>query len=177
MTVEEVVNDLRSLFQVLFALQPKMKILLSVSPVRHTRDTLVLNQVSKSVLRIACHQLQEAFAEVVYFPAYEILLDELRDYRYYDEDLIHPSPRAERYILERFAETFFTPADQALRKRWQAVRTALAHSPRYGPTTDYLHFLENTLQKLISLSDSLAVEGEIKEIRKKIEELKLKLGP
>ena len=177
MTVEEVLNDLRSLFEVLLALQPKMKIVLSVSPVRHTRDTLVLNQVSKSVLRIACHQLQEEFAAVMYFPAYEILLDELRDYRYYDEDLVHPSPQAERYILEQFAEIFFAPEAQDLRKRWQAVRTALAHNPRYGSTVDYLHFLKNTLQKLIALSDRLSVEGEIEEIRKKMEELKLKLGP
>lgn len=86
LSVQEVEQSIRGIQQLL----PGVNIVLTVSPVRHLKDTLSLNMVSKSVLRLACHELSGA-ERVEYFPAYEILLDELRDYRFYQDDLLHPN--------------------------------------------------------------------------------------
>jgi hypothetical protein len=80
-----------------------------VSPVRHLKDTLELNSVSKAVLRTACHAATGLFPDVSYFPSYEIMLDDLRDYRFYKADMIHPSDVAEDYIWEKFGESYFAP--------------------------------------------------------------------
>ena len=86
----------------------------TVSPIRHRRDTMHGNQLSKAVLLLAIEQLQQEFPEQVnYFPAYELLLDELRDYRFYADDLVHPSAAAVEYIWERLCDTYIAPATMA----------------------------------------------------------------
>ncbi|MBR5249186.1 MAG: GSCFA domain-containing protein [Bacteroidales bacterium] len=109
-------------------IQPKEWIF-TVSPIRHRKDGLHDNQLSKATLQLAVRQLQAQFDHVRYFPAYEILLDELRDYRYYAEDLVHPSTVAVRYIWERFVSTAYAPAQQEeLRQREKQARQ-LHHRP------------------------------------------------
>jgi hypothetical protein len=90
---------------------PMIKILLTLSPVRHTRDGLEENAVSKSALRVAIQTLTEEVQDVYYFPAYEIMLDELRDYRFYDRDLIHPNSEAVSYIWNRFSSQWLDPEE------------------------------------------------------------------
>ena len=86
----------------------------TVSPIRHQRDTMHGNQLSKAVLLLAIEQLQQEFPEqVTYFPAYELLLDELRDYRFYADDLVHPSAAAVDYIWQRLCDTYIAPATLA----------------------------------------------------------------
>ena len=89
------------------------QIILTVSPVRHTGDTLAGNAVSKATLRLAAEQLTERFKCSAYFPAFEILTDDLRDYRFYADDLVHPAPQAVAYVWEKFAPAVLT--DEALR--------------------------------------------------------------
>ncbi|RZJ92329.1 MAG: hypothetical protein EOO60_07165, partial [Hymenobacter sp.] len=98
LTADEIVNGLAEVHALLRRINPTIRIVLTVSPVRHIKDTLPLNAVSKSVLRVACHYLSELLPGVSYFPAYELLTDELRDYRFYASDMLHPSEVAEDYI-------------------------------------------------------------------------------
>ena len=92
LSVQEIVSDYTSLFSGLIARNPKLKVILTVSPIRHVRDGMHANQLSKATLLLAIDQLQTSFSgHVFYFPAYELLLDELRDYRFYADDMVHPS--------------------------------------------------------------------------------------
>ena len=108
-------------------------IILTVSPIRHLGDGLEGNAVSKAVLRVAAAELAERYPErVYYFPAFEILTDDLRDYRFYADDLVHPTPQAVTYIWERFTEAAFT---EAARERLAAVEQLTAfcrHTPRHA---------------------------------------------
>lgn len=143
----------------------------TVSPVRHTRDTLPLNAVSKAILRVACHELTENQTHQDYFPAYELLLDDLRDYRFYKPDLIHPSEMAEDYIFKKFAEAYFTPNLRAFMTEWQKIRQALAHRPLQPNTPAHRKFLENLLSKLLRVSALIDVNKEISQIEKQLESL------
>ena len=99
LTVEEIVEDYTALITGMAACNPELKWLFTVSPIRHIRDGMHANQLSKSTLLLAIDRLQQLFPErVFYFPSYEIILDELRDYRFYADDMLHPSPLAIRYL-------------------------------------------------------------------------------
>ncbi|MBQ5395158.1 MAG: GSCFA domain-containing protein [Alistipes sp.] len=108
---------------------PDKQFILTVSPIRHLGDGLEGNAISKSILRLAVEQLAEQLPNVRYFPAYELLLDDLRDYRFYADDLCHPSRQAVEYIYEKFAEAAFTPETLALQGRLRALTAFAAHRP------------------------------------------------
>ena len=156
--------------ELLRKLKRKRKVILTVSPVRHTRDTLPLNQVSKSVLRLLCHRLTEQFPNVSYFPSYELMLDDLRDYRFYKDDLIHPSTWAEDYIFQKFAETYLDDSVGEVMEEWDSVRKMLAHRPQHGPTESYRLLLENIKTRLEKLSETLPAGEELQQIADKLAE-------
>lgn len=107
LTVEQILSAWRPLIRTM----PDKHWVFTVSPIRHQRDGMHANQLSKAVLLIAIEQLQQDFPkQVTYFPAYELLLDELRDYRFYADDLVHPSAQAVEYIWQRLCDTFVSPA-------------------------------------------------------------------
>lgn len=107
------------------------EVILTVSPVRHLGDSLAGNAVSKAALRLAAEELAERFPDVHYFPAYEILNDDLRDYRFYADDLVHPSPQAVEYVWEKFSATVLS--EQARRL---LPTSAISSWPRRtGPAT------------------------------------------
>ncbi len=164
---------LMSFEQILFKLQTfnrNLKIILTVSPVRHTKDTLILNQVSKSILRIVCHRLSEKFKQVEYFPSYEIMVDELRDYRYFEEDLIHPNKIAEDYIFNTFVNSFVDTPSQDFMKEWLSVRQALNHKPQHGFTISHLHLLQSLHEKLSEMDGRADVTQELEEVKRRIAE-------
>jgi hypothetical protein len=140
------------------------KIILTVSPVRHIKDTLPLNSVSKSVLRLACQTLTEKYPDVFYFPSYEIMLDDLRDYRFYKADMLHPTEEAEAYIFNKFAQTFFDNTTLQFLKQWLPVRLALKHKPFLPASANHQQFLRNTLQQLEALQATVDVQKEIQFI-------------
>lgn len=151
--VEEIVEDYASLLTDLWHRAPGLKVLLTVSPIRHVRDGLHANQLSKSVLLLAVARLQEKFPQgVFYFPSYEIMTDELRDYRFYADDLVHPSSLAIQYIWERFGEAFFTDATRRLIEECDAVRRALAHKPFHPEGEEYKRFLGQIVLKIERLN-------------------------
>jgi hypothetical protein len=170
LNLDQITINLERLIFKLQILNRDLRIVLSVSPVRHTRDTLVLNQVSKSTLRLVTHRLNEKFKQVTYFPAYEIMMDELRDYRYYKEDLIHPSQWAEQYIFNVFLNTFADKGAIEFIKEWQAVRQMLMHKPQHGLTPSYLEFLFSARNKVIRLSTLGNFSRELDDLEKRIAE-------
>jgi hypothetical protein len=127
--LETIVAALDGVLSRLAGRHPHLRMLLTVSPVRHTKDTLPLNAVSKSLLRVACHALAEKHPHVQYFPAYEIMLDDLRDYRFYKPDMIHPSEVAETYIWQRLAEAYFDEQTQAVHREWAKLRRPSGTAP------------------------------------------------
>ncbi len=106
------------------------RVVLTVSPIRHMGDGAVENSVGKASLLVAVHRLAKRFADVRYFPAYEIMNDDLRDYRFYAPDMVHPSPQAVDYIWERFAGAAFSDGTRRLMAEIDAVAAAAAHRPQ-----------------------------------------------
>ncbi|MDR0894276.1 MAG: GSCFA domain-containing protein [Prevotellaceae bacterium] len=147
--VDEIVADYASLLSGLTARNLKLKVIFTVSPIRHIRDGLHANQLSKSILLLAIDRLQALFPEqVFYFPAYELLLDELRDYRFYADDMVHPSTQAIRYVWEKFAEACFTDETKEIARECEAIAKALAHTPVQPQSAAYRHFLQQTAMRI-----------------------------
>lgn len=149
---------------------PNLKIILTLSPVRHIKDGVAENQLSKSLLRVLCANLERRMSYVSYFPAYEIIMDELRDYRFYKSDLIHPSEEAEEYIWQKWQLAIFSEATREKVSEIQKVQLELAHRP-FNPDTDaHRKFLQNLLAKLERLNNEFDFSEEIREVKSRIEE-------
>jgi hypothetical protein len=168
LTVDEIVNSFGNFINQFKIQNLKFKIILTVSPVRHTKDTLPLNAVSKSILRVACHELSEHFPEVFYFPSYEIMTDDLRDYRFYKEDMIHPTEVAEEYIWNKFSDVYFDQKTKEIIKEWSAVSKALEHKPFRLDSAEYRIFLTETLKKLELLKGKININEEIEKLKNKL---------
>lgn len=148
LTVEEVTGALAAAIEGPLA---GREIILTVSPVRHLGDGLAGNAASKATLRLAAEQLTERYACVSYFPAYEILTDDLRDYRFYADDLVHPSPQAVAYIWEKFSAAALTPEAQALLPEVEAITAAAAHRPRDPHSAAHRDFCRRMLERIAAL--------------------------
>ncbi len=168
LTQKKILESFASMHDDLKRFNPKIHIILTVSPVRHLKDTLELNSVSKSVLRLACHTLQETYDNVSYFPAYEILLDDLRDYRFYKSDMIHPTTEAENYIWEKFVESYFSPELRDFVETWKSLRTALNHKPFHPASKAHQQILRDTLKRLVALQSKVDVRGEIEKLKESL---------
>ena len=125
LTVYDIVDQWRMLLPLLRSVNPRLKVIFTVSPIRHKRDGMHINQISKGILLQAVDELLTVAGEDgnSYFPSYELMMDELRDYRFYANDMIHPSPVAVEYIWQRFQDTYMTPATRqaglAALKEWK----------------------------------------------------------
>lgn len=169
--LDELVPQWQDLISQLTADNPRLRILLTVSPVRHVKDTLPLNSVSKSTLRLLCHNLAQAHETVEYFPAFEIMVDDLRDYRYYTDDLLHPTPFAQLYIWEQFQQVYFSDETRQLILRWNKIQQQLQHRPLHPDTEAYRAFLHQLHLQLKAIHPQLPCEVEIGSIQKKIRDL------
>jgi hypothetical protein len=144
LTVKKIVADYNELIINLQTIYPSINIIFSVSPIRHWKDGAHENNISKSILIIAIDELQKQYDNVHYFPAYEIQMDELRDYRFYAPDMLHPSEVAVDYIWRRFSETYFTDRTLQLKKRIEQYVADCAHRPFQPDSIEYKKFLLNT---------------------------------
>lgn len=158
--IDPVRDVLTTLMKTLRRANPTLKVLLTVSPVRHTRDTLPLNQASKATLRVVCHELTVWHDFVHYFPAYELMVDDLRDYRFYEADLIHPNAIAHEYIFQKFAGSAFDNELRGFIAEWAGVRKALAHRPLQSESAAHRAFLNSLLKRLDTLRDLVNVDAE-----------------
>jgi lysophospholipase L1-like esterase len=168
LTVQEIKEDFEQLIQALHKINNKLTIILTISPVRHLKDTLELNSVSKSVLRLACHEIVREHSQVEYFPAYEIMMDDLRDYRFYKDDLIHPTAFAEDYIWEKFEQTYFDAATIAFIKKWKEIKSALSHKPFQPSSAAHQQFLKSLYTNVNELKNVVNVEEELSLIKSQI---------
>lgn len=168
--LEEIIEKLKHSLKEVKKVNPSIKVILTLSPVRHLKDTITLNSLSKSLLRVSCHRLVEELSFAEYFPSYEIMMDDLRDYRFYKEDMIHPSNQAEKYIWEKFSETYFNSHTIQTIKSWNSLSMALQHNPFDSKSLDYREFLERTLEKLEKLNKEINLEQEMSAIRSKLQE-------
>ena len=153
LSVDEVVDAMLPVIERLSALSPSLKIMFTVSPIRHLRDGAHDNQLSKAVLLLAIDKLSRRFPDtVLYFPSYEILLDELRDYRFYADDMVPPSMLAQEYIWECFANSFFTAQTKKITSEIEEVAKALAHRPNDASSSEHHAFIERLLLKIEALA-------------------------
>ena len=157
-----------NLLQLLEEFNPNLNIILTVSPVRHTKDTLPLNTLSKSHLFLLSHYLEQSHKNVTYYPAYELLIDDLRDYRFYKSDMIHPSEQAVDYIWEHFLQTYFNSETQTFFKEWQLILKALNHKPFNSKSTQHQSFIKATIQKLELLKGKIDTNQEIDVLKKQL---------
>lgn len=167
--VEEVINEYRQLLHRLWNVHPALQVILSVSPIRHRRDGLHANQLSKAILLLAADRLCQEFpGQVHYFPSYELLMDELRDYRFYADDLVHPSTSAIELVWERFTQRCFTQETKSLIGQCEEITRALAHRPLHPESVEYKHFLGQIMLKIERLHEKfpyLDLEKEIELCR------------
>ena len=156
---------------------PGLRILLSVSPVRHLSDGLIENNRSKAELIGLADDLTSLYSRIHYFPGYELLLDDLRDYRFYDRDLAHPNEIAMDYIWEYFSRSMLTDQAMAITAEIESIGKDLAHRPLNPGTDSHLKFLENLLGKMDKMSaeyDHIHLSEEIESVRAQLEALRQK---
>lgn len=153
LTVEDIVQRWSQIITRLQAYAPDCKILFTVSPIRHLRDGAHDNQLSKSTLLLAIDRLCATYSDMCsYFPAYEIVMDELRDYRFYAEDMTHPSAQAIAYICSRMVETYFTEETQQLAERCEKIYRSLQHRPLNGcDNKAYRQFAEKLIAQMLDI--------------------------
>ncbi len=152
LSVDETVEELGNTIKILTELRPNLKILFTVSPIRHLRDGAHANQLSKATLLLAVDKLCNMLpGNCEYFPAYEIVLDELRDYRFYAEDMTHPSSVATEYIWERFSDFCFDRTEQMLNKEITEIVRAMSHRPFDEESAAYHTFIENVHKKITNI--------------------------
>lgn len=172
LTVKGIVIQWADLISRLLSKREDMKCLFTVSPIRHWKDGAHDNQLSKSILLLAIDELQKAFPRnVFYFPSYEIVLDELRDYRFYAQDMIHPNETAIAYCWEKFSETFFDKETKSILAQWQPLWKAIRHRPLYIEGAEYQCFLNRTIDKLDKFTANypfIDCKSEINQLKKLI---------
>lgn len=168
---DELITELREA-------NPKLRILFTVSPIRHLKDTLHGNQLSKAVLLLAVDELISKHPCCAYFPAYELVLDELRDYRFYDEDMVHPAPVTIRYIRERFAEVYFSEETRKQLTWCEKLNKSIHHRPQDPYSEAYKCFLLQNIRKTEELMDKnhfFTLERPLSILRDRLREIQEKI--
>lgn len=148
LTVEECVDALREAITLLRQANPKVNVIITVSPIRYAKYGYHGSQLSKAVLLLATDKvIKEEGERVYYFPAYEIVNDELRDYRFYKVDMLHPNEQAVEYIWEQLVATCFSAEAKQFLEEWRPIKEALAHRPFHPEATAYQDFIKKTKEK------------------------------
>lgn len=171
LTLAEMISAFSECYAEIIRHQPNIQLVLTVSPVRHIKDGIPENQLSKSLLRILCHELAETHAQVSYFPSYEWMIDDLRDYRFYKSDLIHPSEVAEEYIWQEFQKVYFDQNTRSLWARIKRVQTSLAHKPFQPESKSHRTFLLNLLHEMEELMPRLDFSSEVEEVTRQLQSI------
>ena len=147
LTVDECASYLQRAIDILRAANPDIRVVLTVSPIRYRKYGYHGSQLSKATLLLATRQV----AGASYFPAYEIVNDELRDYRFYAEDMLHPSSQAVEYIWQRLSEVYLSDAAKLFLQEWQPLKAALNHKPFNPESQEYRIFMDKTMLKIAEL--------------------------
>ena len=170
LTVQEINNAFQQTYRIIQKQNPHVNWLFTVSPVRHVKDGLVENNLSKSILIQSIAQMVTQNKNCQYFPAYEIVLDELRDYRFYKEDMIHPNDQAVNYIWRAFQRVGFNQATISFCEQWFKLLSSIRHKPLHVETKDHQVFLQATRSKLKELENMVDITAELEIIDAQIQE-------
>ncbi|MDR0348414.1 MAG: GSCFA domain-containing protein [Tannerella sp.] len=174
LTISEIVDAWSQLLSILFRQNKQLHVIFTVSPIRYRKYGAHGNQISKSILLLAIEEIQRLFpVQTGYFPAYEFMLDELRDYRFYAEDMLHPSETAIQYIWERFTETYLDQSAQQLLTEIKDILKSIHHKPFNPESESYKQFVIQTLLKIELLMKKrpyLCFEREIKRLKNNLSE-------
>lgn len=155
LTVDEIVEKYIGLINNLLSINSKLQFVFTVSPIRHLRDGLHNNQLSKSTLLLAIEQLTTQFKQVHYFPSYEILIDDLRDYRFYDTDMLHPSSVAVDYIWQVFCKNCISAADNLLIDEIAKIENAVNHKPINPNSVEFQQFVASQIKNIDAIRQKL----------------------
>ena len=171
--IDKIVERWEKLLEQLSAFAPQCKVLFTVSPIRHMSDGAHNNQLSKSTLLLAVDRLCKNHPDrLSYFPAYEIVLDELRDYRFYADDMAHPSQQAVAYICERLSDTYFTNETRTIAEHCLKINRSLHHRPLNGTDNDaYQQFAQKLMAQMRQLEKTypdIDYSKEIEELKQQI---------
>ncbi|MFC2765762.1 MAG: GSCFA domain-containing protein [Prevotella sp.] len=157
LTVDECADYLLQAVEALRKAHPQVKVIFTVSPIRYRKYGYHESQLSKATLLLAVDKVVKSAdspdSHLTYFPAYEIMNDELRDYRFYKEDMLHPSEQAVAYIWDKFSETYFGQATLEFLKEWKPLKEALAHRPFHPDSEEYRQFMDKTMLRVQVLSE------------------------
>jgi hypothetical protein len=145
--LEDIVVEWNNLIERLKRHVHGIKILFTISPLRYLKYGFHENQLSKATLLLAIEKIIRENPDTCYFPSYEIVIDDLRDYRFYAEDLVHPSAQAIDYIWEKFSETYFDKETQKIAREFEAIEQALNHKPFYPESEEYREFMRRIEEK------------------------------
>ena len=170
LTVDECAEYLLKAVELLRAHQPEVQVVMTVSPIRYRKYGYHESQLSKATLLLAiektirtsttCLTSQTSTTSIVnYFPAYEIVMDELRDYRFYAADMLHPSEQAVDYIWERLVAWCYSDKAIAFMDEWRPIRQALTHRPFNPESEEYLRFMQQTHERLAAFKKKWNVQG------------------
>ncbi len=152
LTIEEIVSALDSCLHQLFYFNPGLKVLFTVSPVRHSRDGVVENNRSKARLLESVHHLVSKFDRLFYFPAYELVIDVLRDYRFYDIDMVHPNYAATQFVLEQFVDYGIDGDSRPVLEEVKKLVAARRHRPLHPGTAAHARFRQEQYERCIDLA-------------------------
>ena len=147
LSVDEVSESLQAIVSLLRSVKSNSSLIFTVSPVRHLKDGFVQNNQSKSHLLAAIHQNIDLKDQIHYFPAYELMMDELRDYRFYADDMIHPNELAINYIWNRFSNVWMKPETHSIMNMIESIQKGLDHKPFHPESKQHLKFLNDLEQK------------------------------
>ena len=151
LSVDEIVERYAHLITILKEQNPGLQLIFTVSPVRHLKDGANKNQLSKSTLIMAVHELIEMVGNASYFPSYEIMMDDLRDYRFYNDDMVHPSPLAIDYIWDKFQQSTFHADTKKLMLEIHKINQALEHRPFQPNSESHQKFLKSILNRIAAI--------------------------
>jgi lysophospholipase L1-like esterase len=151
LSVAEINKSLSLIISLIKEINPSISFIFTVSPVRHLKDGVIENQQSKSHLISALHQIIPIHKNSFYFPSYEVMMDELRDYRFYKEDMIHPNQIAINYIWEKFYENWLSDEALELKKEVIKIQRGLEHKPFNPNSEGHQQFLSSLQEKIKTL--------------------------
>jgi hypothetical protein len=150
--VRDIVSSWNKLLNILKSQNPDIKVTFTISPVRHWKDGAHGNQVSKSILFLAVEELLNHPSKPAYFPAYELVMDDLRDYRFYDNDMLHPSSTAVDYIWKAFSDCYFDVRTRELWKEVSGISKAVSHKIQSDSNGEIKKFAETILLRINKIS-------------------------
>ncbi len=158
LTIDEISASLENIMTLIKDINKKVMIIFTVSPIRHLKDGFVENSQSKAQLLSAIHQITDQRNQLYYFPSYEIMLDDLRDYRFYNSDMVHPNETAINYIWEQFQHVWLHENTIPIMAEVDSIQKGLAHRPFNPNSEQHQQFLDGIQQKIQSLENNFNID-------------------